>query len=125
MSFINSGCQDQQVLTAKAEDYGRQDTTGISGSGGYEYEERSQVEERTVAAGGVPRQPILPGASIGFAGLTPCLTVDSALYRYDNFVINATTIFCRATITFAGLIRPLPADSAPSQSDSWADRTPV
>ena len=25
--------------------------------------------------------------------MTPCLTVDSALHRYDNFVINATTIF--------------------------------
>ena len=34
--------------------------------------------------GGVPRQPFLPDASIDFAGLTPSLTVDSALHRYDN-----------------------------------------
>ena len=33
---------------------------------------------------GVPRQPFLPDASIDFAALTPCLTVDSALHRYDN-----------------------------------------
>ena len=32
----------------------------------------------------VPRQPILPDASIDFAALTPSLTVDSALHRYDN-----------------------------------------
>ena len=32
----------------------------------------------------VPRQPFLPDASIDFAGLTPSLTVDSALRRYDN-----------------------------------------
>ena len=32
----------------------------------------------------VPRQPFLPDASIDFAGLTPSLTVDSALHRYDN-----------------------------------------
>ena len=33
---------------------------------------------------GVPRQPFLPDASIDFAALTPSLTVDSALHRYDN-----------------------------------------
>ena len=32
----------------------------------------------------VPRQPFLPDASIDFAALTPSLTVDSALHRYDN-----------------------------------------
>ena len=37
----------------------------------------------------VPRQPNLPVASIDFAGLTPSLTVDSALHRYDNSVIDA------------------------------------
>ena len=35
--------------TTEAEDYERQDTTGISGSGGYERKERSQVAERSVA----------------------------------------------------------------------------
>ena len=34
--------------TTEAEDYGRKDTTGISGNGGYERKERSQVAERTV-----------------------------------------------------------------------------
>ena len=33
---------------------------------------------------GVPRQLFLPDASIDFAALTPSLTVDSALHRYDN-----------------------------------------
>ena len=32
----------------------------------------------------VPRQPFLPDASIDFAGLTPYLTVDSALRSYDD-----------------------------------------
>ena len=32
----------------------------------------------------VPCQPFLPGASIDFAGLTPCLTVDSALHGRNN-----------------------------------------
>ena len=32
----------------------------------------------------VPRQPFLPDASIDFAALTPSLTVDSALHRYNN-----------------------------------------
>ena len=35
----------------EAEAYERQDTTGISGSGGHEREKRSQVAERTVAVG--------------------------------------------------------------------------
>ena len=38
----------------------------------------------TWSVGGVPRQPFLPDASIDFAALTPSLTVDSALHRYDN-----------------------------------------
>ena len=29
-------------------------------------------------------EPFLPDASIDFAALTPSLTVDSALHRYDN-----------------------------------------
>ena len=37
--------------TTEAEDHGRQESTDISGSGGYERKERSQVEERTVAVG--------------------------------------------------------------------------
>ena len=37
--------------TTEAEDYGRQESTGISGIGGYERKERSEVEERTVAVG--------------------------------------------------------------------------
>ena len=37
--------------TTEAEDYGRQDTTGISGSGGYERKGRTQVAKRTVAVG--------------------------------------------------------------------------
>ena len=37
--------------TTEAEDYGRKDTTGISGNGGYERKERSQVAERSVAVG--------------------------------------------------------------------------
>ena len=32
----------------------------------------------------VPRQPFLPDASIDFAALTPCLTVDFKLYGCDN-----------------------------------------
>ena len=40
----------------------------------------------------VPPQPFLPVASIAFATLTPSSSVDSALYRYDNFVIDATTV---------------------------------
>ena len=37
--------------TTEAEDYGKQDTTDISGSGGYERKERTQVAEGTVAVG--------------------------------------------------------------------------
>lgn len=38
-------------------------------------------------------QPFLSVASVDFAALSPCLTVDSALCSYDNPVIDATTIF--------------------------------
>ena len=42
------------------------------------------VEKMPCAGYAVPRQPFLPDASIDFAALTPSLTVDSALHRYDN-----------------------------------------
>ena len=32
----------------------------------------------------VPRQPFLPVASMGFAALTPSLTIDPALHTCDN-----------------------------------------
>ena len=35
----------------------------------------------------VPRQPFLPDASMDFAGLTPSLTVDSALHGRDNLYL--------------------------------------
>ena len=54
----------------------------------------------------VPRQPILPVASIDFADLTPSLTVEDVLHQYDNSVIDATTIF-------VGLTRSPPVDSVP------------
>ena len=43
--------QRSASTTTEAEDYGRKDSTGISGSGGYEHKERSQVAERSVAVG--------------------------------------------------------------------------
>ena len=46
----------------------------------------------------------MPVASMVFAGLTPSLTLDSALHRYDNLAIDATTIF-------AGATTPPPAES--------------
>ena len=44
----------------------------------------AEVSARIGAEHGVPRQPFLPDASIDFAALTPCLTVDFKLYGCDN-----------------------------------------
>ncbi len=56
--------------TTEAEDYGRQDTTGISGSGGYERKGRTQVVERTVAVGGEEEAKLAnaPGCVLGGVG---------------------------------------------------------
>ena len=50
------------------EDYGRKDTTGISGNGGYERKERSQVAERSAAVGEEESQLNAPGCVLGGVG---------------------------------------------------------
>ena len=55
--------------TTEAEDYGRKDTTGISGIGGYERKERSQVAERSAAVGEEESQLAnAPGCVLGGVG---------------------------------------------------------
>ncbi len=86
VSQASAAVASAAVLDSLEQALTENDRVTLVGFGTFSVRERAARQMRAIAGenAGVPRQPFLPDASIDFAALTPSLTVDSALHRYDN-----------------------------------------